>query len=86
MLENAEKIAREKVPEILHTAQTLVDQELSYEFNRLIALKERNPNIRTDEIQAAKDQIKALKEYIANCRISLDALRLIWRGSDQFLN
>ncbi len=47
------------------------------EVTRLERLKENNPGIRDEEIEAAKYQTKMLSEYIMKGRLRLDALRVV---------
>ena len=47
------------------------------EIKRLLALKQRNPNIRDEEIQFLKDQTLALHNCLSGAKAELTALHLV---------
>ena len=51
--------------------------QLDAEIARLTALAEHNPAVRSTEIDALKDERKALSEAIENTRLRLDSVRVI---------
>ncbi|GAA3919995.1 RNA polymerase-associated protein RapA [Litoribacillus peritrichatus] len=77
----AEKQAKSKLAGLVKTANERADQVLDHEINRLISLKNFNPNIRQEEIDALINQKEACKTAIDSCQIKLEAIRVIVNGS-----
>ncbi len=69
--------AQQQIPTILHQAHQSASEKLNVEINRLQALKLVNPNIRQEEIDYFKNQLKELDACIDMADIRLDALRVI---------
>lgn len=76
-VERAEAIAREKVAEIVEEARREMNRQLSYEIERLEALRKVNPSVRADEIALLREQRAMLDQHFSNARLRLDALRLM---------
>jgi ATP-dependent helicase HepA len=77
----AEKQAKKKLSGIVSSAQDKATQTLDMEINRLTALKEFNPNVRQEEIDALVAQKDACLSAINGCQIKLEAIRVIVNGS-----
>jgi len=73
----AEKYLRDRV----YQAKKTVKSSLGEELNRLVHLRERNPNIRDEEVTEAVEEMEQIKEHAVNARVRLDSLRVIWRGN-----
>ncbi|MCG8566786.1 MAG: hypothetical protein MI747_17075, partial [Desulfobacterales bacterium] len=86
------EVTREMIPDLLDTCQNLaqkaakalkekaekeIDATLGTELKRLGALKEKNPNIRDEELESAAREWQATKDKLATADLRLDALRLI---------
>ena len=77
MLQRSEKFAELKSAKLLELAQENASNTLTIEINRLKALSNVNPNIRTEEIQYFEKQLAMLTEVIDAANIRLDAVRVI---------
>ena len=53
-------------------------QQLDPELDRLIALSAVNPAVRDAEIEALRQQIQALEEYLSESTLGICALRVIY--------
>jgi ATP-dependent helicase HepA len=91
------RITGELLPTLLETARTLgtlrarrlieegslnMNRLLAHEIERLLHLQRVNRHIRPREIELARLEQERLAEAIANARLRLDAVRLIWQGPD----
>lgn len=77
MLQRSEKFAELKSAKLLELAHENASNTLTIEINRLKALSNVNPNIRTEEIQYFEKQLAMLTEVIDAANIRLDAVRVI---------
>ncbi len=77
MVKLAEVEADKQVPELLAAAHHHGQQTLEREINRLKALQQHNPNVRTEEIQFFEQQLQALTEALGHSSPRLDAMRVI---------
>lgn len=77
MLEQAEQQASRRLPVLVATAIKSMEPELDSEIQRLVALKQVNPNVREEEIEALRNQLDQLKFNMQSARLNLDAIRLI---------
>ena len=81
LLEQAQRLATAQADQIvamsIHTMQT----QLGAEADRLEDLRAGNPNVRENEIETARQQIYDLRDHLADARVRLDAVRLIFRSS-----
>ena len=80
MIASGEEIAAEKSKALIDAAVKKVDDDLGSELQRLRELSKLNPDVRKDEIKQFEKQIKALKKHLPKSRLSLNAVRLIWKG------
>jgi ATP-dependent helicase HepA len=72
----AEAVAQARVPGIIEEARREMTKQLSYEVERLEALRKVNPSVREEEIGMLREQRKSLDEHLRGARLRLDALRL----------
>ena len=80
MLEGAQEIAEDMAKRIRIDAKNGMKATLSEEVQRLVDLRKINSNVRPEEIEMAKAEIKGLHEVIDDSRLRLDSLRLIVEG------
>lgn len=73
----AEGIAKERMPDIIKTAETTMLSEQRTELARLMALAEINTNIREEEMIALKDNAEEMAHCLAGASLRLNAIRLI---------
>ncbi|MEA2119532.1 RNA polymerase-associated protein RapA [Halovibrio sp. HP20-50] len=77
LLTQGEGEAERQLPSIVENAEVQMRTHLDAEIARLTALAEHNPAVRSAEIDALKDERKALSEAIENTRLRLDSVRVI---------
>lgn len=77
MLTITDKLADQASPAILDEAKQHATHQLTQEIERLVALKEINPNVRQDEIQYFEQLNTALQERLDSTVAQLDAVRII---------
>ena len=73
---STEEEARARVPGIIEEARREMNKQLSYEIERLEALRKVNPSVREDEIELLQEQRKLLDVHLTAARLRLDALRV----------
>ena len=59
---------------------TVVTAQLQSEIDRLSSLREVNDHVRPEEIELTQSQLTELTTTLAQARLRLDAVRLIWKG------
>ena len=72
-----EETARTQAPEILASAHQRSQQILNREINRLRALRQVNPNVRSEEIDFFIQQREMLDRALDSASLRLDAVRVI---------
>uniref|UniRef100_A0A486XQC4 RNA polymerase-associated protein RapA n=1 Tax=Rheinheimera sp. BAL341 TaxID=1708203 RepID=A0A486XQC4_9GAMM len=77
LIGQATTLAEQQLPDIMHSAQLRAKKTLGEQQQRLSALRQLNPSVRQDEIEALQLQQQQLAQYIAKARLKLDAIRLI---------
>ncbi|WP_350563381.1 hypothetical protein, partial [Psychrobacter sp. CAL346-MNA-CIBAN-0220] len=77
MISTAKDMAQEKLEVIRAASLAKMQTSLSEEQQRLVALKQINPNIRQEEITFYDKQRTDLTTYIEKTQLKLDAIRLI---------
>ena len=77
LLTQGEGEAERQLPSIVENAEARMRAQLDAEIARLTALAEHNPAVRSAEIDALKEERKALSEAIENTRLRLDSVRVI---------
>ncbi|BBI70697.2 hypothetical protein HAALTHF_06610n [Vreelandella aquamarina] len=69
--------AERELPSIVEAAETRMRAQLDAELARLTALAEHNPAVRSEELEALKQERQALSNAIENTRLRLDSVRVI---------
>ena len=77
LIAHAEREIDKELVTVRNQAQAEMEATLQAEYQRLLALKAVNPNIRDDELELIQNQIIDLTNYITKAQIQLDSLRLI---------
>ncbi len=77
LIAKATDIAGNQMADVISGAQLKVSQTLGAQQQRLTALRQLNPSVRQDEINALVVQQQQLTDYISKARLKLDAIRLI---------
>ena len=70
-------MAEQQLAGVVQQAQQRAEQALTEQQQRLGALRQFNPSVRQDEIDALVLQQQQLAGYIDKARLKLDAIRLI---------
>lgn len=73
----ATKQAEQRLPVFIGKAVATMEEELSYQWQRLASLAEYNPNIRPRQIEEIKQSITAIKPFLQEANMRLDAIRII---------
>ena len=61
-------------------ASAAMTQQLQSEVDRLTHLRAVNDHVRPEEIALTQNQLAELTTTLAQSRVRLDAVRLIWKG------
>ncbi|TVM07372.1 MAG: RNA polymerase-associated protein RapA [Halomonas sp.] len=77
LLLQGEEEADRELPSIVEAAETRMRGQLDAELARLTALAEHNPTVREAEIDAIRQERKALSDAIEATRLRLDAVRVV---------
>lgn len=77
LIQQSEAEAARELPSIVEAAQMRMRSSLDGELSRLEALARKNPSVREDELNALREERKALDEAIEATQLRLDAIRLI---------
>ena len=80
MLEAAEAFAHTQAQERIATASAAMTAQLQAELDRLTNLRTVNDHVRPEEIELTQAQLAELTITLAQARLRLDAVRLIWKG------
>ena len=80
MLEAAEAFAHTQAQERIATASAAMTAQLQAELDRLTNLRAVNDHVRPEEIELTQTQLTELTTTLAQARLRLDAVRLIWKG------
>ncbi|HKM16293.1 MAG TPA: RNA polymerase-associated protein RapA [Marinospirillum sp.] len=83
LLDKAETLAEEELPSILELAQTDMRELLDPEIARLTALQQKNPAVRSEEIDQLVQLRKQLDSSLNAATLRLDALRVIVAGGQE---
>ena len=79
MLEYAATVAEQRSVKLIAAALASMEQTVGGEVARLRDLQATNPNVRAKEIEAAQNHYYDLRDHIADARLRLDSVRLIFR-------
>ncbi|MFD2111706.1 RNA polymerase-associated protein RapA [Thiorhodococcus fuscus] len=77
MLERGESLAKAEVARLESEAMVRMRALLGEEMDRLTALAEVNPNVRSDEIERLRARRERLEGYLTKTHLRLDAVRVI---------
>ncbi len=80
MLEAAEGFADAEAKAIISTASAAMTAQLQAELDRLTSLRAVNDHVRPEEIELTQTHLNELTTALAQSRLRLDAVRLIWKG------
>ena len=81
MLESASEQAMQRSEALKRTAVAKASTALSTEVQRLIDLGKINPNVSSEEIALAREQLERTRAAIDQARLRLDSIRLVIEGS-----
>lgn len=76
-IQKAEAAARAQAPAIIEEARREMQKQLTYEIERLEALRKVNPSVRAEEIELLREQRTLLDKHLSGSRLRLDALKLM---------
>ncbi|MDF0533051.1 RNA polymerase-associated protein RapA [Shewanella yunxiaonensis] len=77
LLAKGEQHGQDAMAQLIQQARQQMESSLLSELERLEALQTVNPNIREDELEYLREQIRELNGYLDNCQLQLDAIRLV---------
>jgi ATP-dependent helicase HepA len=77
ILKHSNQLAEQQMTESISQAQVEMKTHMLYELQRLQALQEINPAIRTEEITFIQDQITQNEHYMTNATLKLQAIRVV---------
>ncbi|MCB1616977.1 MAG: RNA polymerase-associated protein RapA [Pseudomonadales bacterium] len=77
MLQLNRQVINKKFELIKEQATAKLKSELKQERDRLLALREKNPNIREEEIRFIEIQAEALRDLISQSKCQLEGVRII---------
>ena len=77
LINHCESLAKKETPIVLTLAHQQSKHLIESEINRLIVLREANPNIRNIEINYFKQQLSAIDSALDAAHLRLDAIRVI---------
>lgn len=80
MLEHAYTLAQQRAMQIVASSLTAMQETVGGEIERLRDLQSINPNVSEKEIEAAQTQYYDLRDHLADARLRLDSVRLIFRS------
>jgi len=83
MLETAEEFAKAQAKKIITAASAAMATQLQAELDRLTSLRAVNDHVRPEEIELTQTQLTELTTALAQARLRLDAVRLIWKGDPE---
>ena len=77
LLADGQEYAKKEIEPLKEKALASVKLQLENELDRLKNLKDVNPNIRQQELTHLQEQIQTISNYIEQCQLTLDAIRII---------
>jgi ATP-dependent helicase HepA len=77
LLELCGQIAETQVAGLVASARARNEQVLGRELDRLIALQKINANVRDEEIEFFRDQLRQFDAALENASLRLDAVRVM---------
>jgi ATP-dependent helicase HepA len=79
MLEKAQELARVRMQYLVESATAQMHRLLQSEIDRLEELRELNDHVHPEETTRLQQEKDALAAVLADARLRVDSLRLIWR-------
>ncbi len=76
----SQSFAKKRSEAFIEGAKKEMMDTMGGEVARLLALQKKNPAIRADEIERARDEVDAYLHYLTKAQLRLDAVRLIKMG------
>lgn len=80
MLEHVQSLGRNASKSVMQEALRAMTEQLTAEISRLRDLSEINDHVMPEDIELLESCCRSLAQVIANARVRLDAVRLIWRA------
>lgn len=80
MLETASELAQRRAMQLVAAGLAAMEQSVGAEIARLKDLQAGNPNVTEKEVEAAQTQYYDLRDHLADARVRLDSVRLIFRS------
>ena len=80
MIESAAALAQQRAMQIVAASLSAMQESVGGEIERLRDLQAVNPNVTEKEIEAAQNQFYDLRDHLADARVRLDSVRLIFRS------
>ena len=80
LIEHSYHLAEGRAYQSIASSVVAAQEELGAELERLTDLKAVNPNIRDSEIEAARKLGYDMRDHLADARIRLDSVRMIFRS------
>ena len=80
MIEHAATLAQQRAMKIVAASLCAMEERVGGEVERLRDLQAVNPNVRDKEIEAAQAHYYDLRDHLADARLRLDSVRIIFRS------
>ena len=80
MVEFATTLAQQQAMQIVAASLAAMEETVGGEVARLRDLQAVNPNVTEKEIEAAQTRYYDLRDHLADARLRLDSVRLIFRS------
>ncbi|MCX6967481.1 MAG: RNA polymerase-associated protein RapA [Verrucomicrobia bacterium] len=80
MIEQAANLAQQRAMKIVAVSLCAMEEIVGGEVERLRDLQAVNPNVRDKEIEAAQSHYYDLRDHLADARLRLDSVRIIFRS------
>ena len=80
MIEHAATLAQQRAMQIIAASLVAMEENVGGEVARLRDLQAVNPNVDDKEIEAAQAHYYDLRDHLADARLRLDSVRIIFRS------
>ncbi len=80
MIEHAANLTQQRAMKIVAASLSAMEERVGGEVARLRDLQAVNPNVRDKEIEAAQSHYYDLRDHLADARLRLDSVRIIFRS------
>lgn len=77
MMDHAEALVAPRQQDLIGQARARVQEVLTAERDRLVALAEVNPSVRQSEIERVQHQLDESERYLSRAQLRMDAVRVI---------